>query len=90
MLININIGKPFSLLNIRILQMNTAVNICTQEHKIISITDNIILLAMSICFVQGEALIVKGRAGYWQMSGRKEGSSGALWIQFIDTILEIS
>lgn len=68
MLININIGKPFSLLNIRILQMNTAVNICTQEHKIISITDNIILLAVSICFVQGEALIVKGRAGYWQMS----------------------
>lgn len=68
MLININIGKPFSLLNIRILQMNTAVNICTQEHKIISITDNIILLAMSICFVQGEALIVEGRAGYWQMS----------------------
>lgn len=67
MLISINIGKTFSLLNIRILKMNTVVNICTQEHKIICITGNTVLLAMNICFVQGEALIVKGRAEYWQM-----------------------
>lgn len=67
MLISINIGKTFSLLNIRIFKMNTVVNICTQEHKIICITGNTVLLAMNICFVQGEALIVKGRAEYWQM-----------------------
>jgi len=67
MLISINIGKTFSLLNIRILQMNTTVNICTQEHKIICITGNIALLARSICFVQGKAVVVKGRAEYWQM-----------------------
>lgn len=52
MLISINIGKTFSLLNIRILKMNSAANICTQEHKIICITGNIILLATNICFVQ--------------------------------------
>lgn len=67
MLISINIGKTFSLLNIRILRMNTVVNICTQEHKIICIIGNIILLATNICFVEGEVLIIKGRAEYWQM-----------------------
>ena len=51
MQISINIGKTFSLLNIRIFKMNTVVAICTQEHKIMCITGNIIGLAINIWFM---------------------------------------
>lgn len=61
MLISINIGKTFSLLNMRIFKMNTVVSICTQEHKIICITGNIILLAMNIWFAQGRTLLKEGQ-----------------------------